>query len=249
MKQVLFMILEGDVKFLTSDTMDHREWYNSLGKDPNLFDEVIRGFILNNKIVYYKGSTFRYDDEVIKAAKMYTPYIRHSMNNPTLEACCGVTFTSPTEWEVVVKIQENEITGIASTPKEEVKQDTGPSFHIENNVQDEQFRKNAMIVTGVVIALSLISKIFLLQKQEILSLSHFFDLFLIVAQFALLGFSIYLYAKKKEIAKYTSIAASVVLILTFHIVDVILGILYFLFCVNQNIFISIINKIKGKKSS
>ena len=118
-------------------------------------------------------------------------------------------------------------------------------FQIANSMQDEKYTKNAIIVTIVVIVLSIISKIFLLQKQEILSLSHIFDLLLIIAQFGLLGYSIYGFHKKKEIAKYTSIAASIFLVFTFHIVDVVLGILYFLFCVNQNIFITCFQALKN----
>ena len=38
--KMLFMIYNGEIKFLNNSTMDHREWYDSLGGDPNLYDNT-----------------------------------------------------------------------------------------------------------------------------------------------------------------------------------------------------------------
>lgn len=255
MKQVLFMIINGEVKYNTDTSKDHREWYLSLGLDLNYFDSVVRGFIMNNRIIYYKGSNFMYDQEVIQAAKMYTPYIRYSLQNPTLEACCGITISSPSEWEPILKLQENEITGIqkSNTVKEKEQKETGPVLEIKNNLQDEKFTRLAIIVTISVFLLSLIVKIILFQKQNIVKADSFLDILLVILQFGLLGVTIYGYCKKKEFSKYTGIAASILLIFTFHLVDVLLGIFYFLFCVDQKIYSSLFQfikkQLKGKKSS
>ena len=33
--RILFMIIDDQVKYLTDNSMDHNEWYKSLGLDPN----------------------------------------------------------------------------------------------------------------------------------------------------------------------------------------------------------------------
>ncbi len=196
-----------------------------------------------------------YDQEVIQAAKMYTPYIRYSLQNPTLEACCGITFSSPSEWEPILKLQENEITGIQRTNPVEAKEikEVGPVLKIKNDIQDEKFVKVAIIVTVCVFIISLVVKILLFQKQDIVKMDSFLDILMVILQFGLLGITIYGYCKKKNFAKYTGLTASILLIFTFHFVDVLLGILYFLFCVDQKIYSSLFQfvkkQIKGKKSS
>jgi hypothetical protein len=82
------MIIDNQVKYLTNSSMDHREWYNSLGFDPNNFDNIVRGYVLENKIIFFKGMMFNYDEEVINKARIFTPSIRVSMNNPSLEVYC-----------------------------------------------------------------------------------------------------------------------------------------------------------------
>jgi hypothetical protein len=247
MKQALFMIIQGEVRYNMDTSKDHREWYLSLGLDPNLFDTIVRGFVMNNQIFYYKGSNFMYDQEVIQAAKMYTPYIRYSLQNPHLEACCGITFSSPTEWEPIMKIAENEITGISSTTtvSKETKE-TGSLLELKNNYQDEKFIKTAILVTSIVFVISLVFKIILFQKGMTLNTQNVMDILLVFLQFFLLGATIYGYLRKQMFPKYTGVAASILLVFTFHIVDILLGIFYFIFCVDQNIYVSFINIIKGK---
>ena len=118
MNKVLFMIINGEVKYNFDEKKDHKEWYISLGLDGNLFDSVIRGFVIDNKIIYYKGSNFMYDQEVIQAAKRYTPYIRYSLQKPNLEACCGIVFSNPTESENIssnaIKPSSSSIFSISS---------------------------------------------------------------------------------------------------------------------------------------
>ena len=258
MGKILFMIVDGQVQICTNEGMDHREWYNSLGLNPDNFDRIVRGFILDNRIIYYKGSNFMYDQEVIQAAKMYTPYIRHSFPDLVLEAYCGINFFSPTEWEPIMKIQENEITGIHSTPEEKPKEavEAGPILELKNDYMDGKFVKKAILVTGVVFIISLITKIILLKRGDILNLHNFMDILLIAGQFFALGATIYGYCTKKEYAKYTGVLASILLIFTFYFIDVLLGIFYFIFCVDYRIYIALIEfikktyqKIKDKKKS
>ena len=161
--RILFLIIGDEVKYLQNSNMDHREWYLSLGYDAKLFEQVVRGFISDNKIIFYKG-TFQYDDSVIAAAKKFTPHIRFTLNNTTLEPYCGLIISSfDSKWEPVLKINENEITGFQAAPQVVVPNkpvETGPVLEIKNDYTDEKFMKNALIVTGIVFVLCIVIKIY-----------------------------------------------------------------------------------------
>ena len=251
--RVLFMIIGDEVKYLAGSKMDHREWYVSLGYDQSNFDNIIRGYVLENKILFFKGMNFNYDQEVINAARRFSPSIRITLNNPNLEVYCGIIVNGyGQKWEPVLKINEDEITGIVpEPPKKEKKEvghvETGPIIEFKNNYEDPKFIKKATIVTGIVMVIVFIIKIVLFSKQEILQTSNRADILLSFLQIASLGATIYGYQKKLSYAKYLGVVASVLIILTLDVLDIIIGILYFLFNIDQNYFTNIINLIKGKK--
>ena len=247
--RVLFMIVNNQVQYLTNSTMDHREWYNSLGMDLNNFDNIVRGYVIENKIIFFKGMMFNYDEEVINAAKVFTTSIRNYLNNPSLEVYCGIIVNGQGQkWEPVVRINENEITGFVYNKPVEKKTkehiETGPVIELKNNYEDSKFIKKATIVSSIVLILVLIIKIVLFNKKEILQTSNFFDVLLSIGQVGLLGFVIYGYNKKIPSTKYIAIIASVLIILTLDIYDIIIGILYFLFNIDQNYFTNFIGLIK-----
>ena len=246
----LFMIIDNQVKVLPNTEMDHREWYLSLNLDPNNFENIIRGYVMDNKIVFFKGSTFGYDDEVYKAALMYSKAIRNYFNTPELEVCCGLIINSYTsKWEPILKIKEEEINSYTPVQKEEKKEipekELTSSIEFKNNYEDPKFIKNATIVTSIVLVLVLIIKIILFKEQKILQVTNPLDILLTIVQIALLGVSIYGYIYKKSFAKYLSLIASVVIVLTLDIYDIIIGVLYFLFSIDQNYFVKVIDLIKN----
>lgn len=249
--RILFMIINNQVRYLESPTGDHREWYLSLGLDPNNFDNVIRGFIMDNKIVFYKGSTFNYDQEVINAALIYSPSIRTYLNNPILKVYCGIMINGyNSKWEPVLEIKDEEINNYVPPVVKEEKKDyskveTGPVIEFKNDYNDPKFIKRAVIVTGIVLVLTLIVKIFLFQKQSVLQTRNFLDILLAVGQIALLGVTIYGYISKKSFTKYIGLIASVLIILTLDVFDIIIGILYFIFSIDQNYYIKLFNILKN----
>lgn len=250
MNRVLFMIVNNQIKYLTGSDMDHREWYNSLGLDINNFDNIVRGYVIDNKIIYFKGMMFNYDEEVIKAARVFTPSIRSYLGNPSLEVYCGIIVNGQGQkWEPVLRINENEITGFVQTKPVEIKNkeyiETGPVLELKNNYEDPKFIKTATIVTLIVLVLTLVLKIILFSKQELLQTRNSFDILLSIAQIGSLGFVIYGYNKKISYTKYIGIIASILIVLTLDVFDIIIGFLYFLFSIDQNYFIKVINFIKS----
>lgn len=247
----LFMIINNEFKYLAHTTMDHREWYTSLGYDPTYFDSVVRGYVVDHKIVFFKGMTFNYDEEVIKIARMYTPVIREVFQDSSLPAYCGIIVDSyGSKWEPVVHIVENEITGLpAAAPpvveKPKVQVESGPALELKNDYQDPAFCKKAALITSIFLGLSFLIKIYLFSQNQILQLQNFTDVLLSLAQIGILIYTIYGYHKRLSSAKYSGIVASVLLVLTLDFLDVLLGILYFLFSVDQNYFVTMINFVKG----
>ena len=252
MNRVLFMIVGNQVKYLTGSELDHREWYNSLGLDPNNFDNIVRGYVLENKIIFFKGMMFNYDEEVINAARVFTPSIRVALNNPSLEVYCGITVNGQGQkWEPVLRINENEITGfvqpkkVEEKPKEHI--ETGPMIELKNDYENPKFIKTASIVTGIVLVITIIIKIVLFSKKEILQVTNGFDVLLSFLQVIALGFVIYGYNKKIPYTKYIAMIASVLMILTLNIFDIIIGILYFVFNIDQRYFTKLFDLVKKNK--
>ena len=246
--RILFMIIDDQVKYLTDSNMDHREWYTSLGLDPNNYENIVRGFIMDGKMIFFKGSNFIYDNEVMMMAKRHAPGIRLALNN-NYEVYCGIEAHSlGGKWEPVVKINDNELTGVVQKkeePKEYVPKELESSIEFKNDYQDPKFIKRAIIVTIVVLILSLITNIVNIARDP--SKLDFLEVLFIGGQVACLVATIIGYLKKKETVKVTGILASALLILTFDIINIIIGIFYFVFSVDQGYFIKLINLIKRKK--
>ena len=252
--KILFIIIDDEVKYLTNSNMDHREWYVSLGLDEDNFDNIVRGFIMDGKIVFFKGSNFNYDEEVIKCAKKYAKGMRLTLNNPNLVVCCGIVIASYGEkWEPIMTLTENDLDDVIV--KEEVKKEEKtipkekrPLLEFNNNYEDPKFIKLAMIVTSIVLVLSIIIKIHLINIGR-LNLSNGLDLILCAVQIGLLIYSLYGYKTKNKYTKYLSLISGICLFLMFDIFDIIIGILYCLFIIDINYFTKLIETIKkmGKK--
>ena len=251
--KIQFMIINGDVQYLENSTIDHREWYISLGGNPNDFEQVIRGFIMDNKIVFFKGLNFNYDQQVMNAAIMYSEKIKQAMNNPNLEVYCGITISSyGAKWEPVLKINDNELQ--KEKKEEQIVNDkafqnqyghidNSSMLEIKNDYNDEKFLKKGSLVTIIIMAISILNSLFFQTIGRAVIVSKF-DVFLSILQVILLGLCVYLYKQKNKYVKYVAIATSIVMIFTFNLISIILGIIYLLFTIDQKYFQKIENLIK-----
>lgn len=103
--RVAFMIIENEVIFLRNSSMSHFEWYLSLGLPSDKFDEIIRGYYKEGRIIFYKGD-FLYDDEVIEVAKCYGDYIRQEVGDADALLFAGVKKGEIGEvWDPVIEIK------------------------------------------------------------------------------------------------------------------------------------------------
>ena len=88
-KRIAFMIIDNEIMFLEHSTMSHYEWYISLNYKKENFKNIVRGYIIDSRAVFYKGD-FYYDDEVIKKAKEYGELIKKKYKIKKLELWVGV---------------------------------------------------------------------------------------------------------------------------------------------------------------
>lgn len=241
--RILFMIIDDKVTFLQDSTMDHREWYLSLGLDPNNFNNVVRGFIDNGKAVFYKGENFNYDEIVIKAARKYGVDIRKALNQMNLEICCGVLIDGyNAKWEPIVKINEEELEQVVEVKQEDKEKQINSNFDnkqvidFNNNYDDSKFISRAIKVTILTLVLSIIVKVILVCTSKI-SFGNFYELLLVLGQVGFLIAALIGYTRKNKNTKYLCIAASVMLVLMFDFLDVVMGVLYFVYSVDEDYYI------------
>ena len=250
----LFFILDGQLKCIADEKMDHREWISSLGLPLDNFENIVRGYVIDGKIVFFKGSTFNYDDEVYKDAIMYGPMIRDICGNSSLPICCGILIEAyGSKWEPIVVVSEDDINkGIAPKPevkekKEYVSKETGPVIEIKNDYENPEFIKKAFIVTTFVFAITIILQMYFYSFGNF-KLGSLVDMLLSLGQVGCFGYAMYMYKNNNGMAKYVSIAGAVLLMLSFNLLAIVVGILYLLFCIDQNYFTKIINMINKKKN-
>ena len=206
--RILFLIYNNEVKYLQNSNMDHREWFLSLGGKQEEYEQLIRGFIMDGKVLFFKGSEFKYDNE---------NEIENYVEKP-------------------IKVPE----------KKEIKEfHQEPVLEFKNNYEDEKFIKVATTFTTVILVLTVIAKVVLISTKK-MNPSSFGEILLILAQVLTLIGTIYGYKKKKEFTKYLSLLAAISIILTFDLFDIIIGIIYFIFSVDQGYFVSLENFIKEK---
>lgn len=255
--RILFIIFNNQIQYCHDPNSDHRNFYQSLGGNPNDYENTIKGYIFKDKIVFFKNN-LTYDEEVINMAKRCAPAMKQQLNNPYLKVCCGINpGQNGTAWEPILTLNDSELTGYVTNKEIEQKQqaikeserqqriarETTTVVDFKNNYDDPKFIKFAIIFTIVILVLTVLSKLYLvyISEENITGLTKF----LMVAQILLLIGTLIGYIQKKEYSKYLGIGATVALVMMFNIIDIIIGVINFLFTVDQGYIVSILNS--GKK--
>ena len=256
--QIIFVIFNNQIHYSQDPNIDYRQLYLSVGGDDNTYDAAIKGIIVKDKIIFFKGN-FTYDKDVIDMACKCAPLIKEQVNNPYLKVYCGINRQDEgTAWEPIMEIKDEELTGFVTEKtinEEELKQKelekqerinrkTEDIVEFKNNYEDPKFINFARLFTLVILGLTILSKFILITTKKI-DLSSAWIMILIIAQIALLVVTLLGYLGKKPSAKYTGIAASLALVFMFSFFDVILGVVNLLFTIDQGYILSAITA--GKK--
>lgn len=84
-----FIILNGSLEFLPEGSaMSHFEYCQSKGLEKNVFNEITRGYYLNEKLVFYKDN-FIFDDNLINEALEYVDEIASIVSSNEFEIYFG----------------------------------------------------------------------------------------------------------------------------------------------------------------
>ena len=102
--RVAFMYINDEILYLENSSMGHIDWYKSLGYDENNFNNIVRGYYKNGRIIFYKGD-FIYDDETIICAEKIYKDIMVKVNDMDAEVWVGVLKGEVgKEWEPIKRI-------------------------------------------------------------------------------------------------------------------------------------------------
>ena len=258
-QKILFIIYNGEIKFLQNSPMDHREWYQSLGGNMEEYDNVIRGYIIDNMIIFFKAN-LNYDNEVIALATKMGLKMKQQLNRPDMRICCGINPGQNGEkWEPIMEIKDEELEGYKSEEeieKEKQKEmqkaqlaalkdpNATPIVEFKNNYEDPKFTKSATIFTIVMLGIALISKAIMIQNKTMM-MSNRWNFILFVVQIGSYILSIVFYNKKNPKAKVFAVISAVSSIVIFALADVVIGILTLLFAMDYTIFIKATDSLKS----
>lgn len=280
--RILFIVINGEIKFIKNPTMDHKEWFQSLGGNMEEYDDTIRGFVMEGKIIFCKAN-LNYDSEVIDfATKMAIP-MKKQLNKPDLKVCCGIDpGQNGGKWEAILFLNEKDLEGYVAPEKgipemtedvilqrkanepvpktspetdqeaipemeeqleiqkqkelEEAQRKANeppaePIIEFKNDIKDSNFTKQAVNFTIKMLVVAVITKAILIGTGKILTDSRW-NMLLIFVQIGTLVFSIVGYSQHNSKTRYFALAGSIASIFLFDLIDIIIGVLIFLFTID-----------------
>lgn len=87
--RVAFIIYKGEIQYLAHSTFSHEEWCRSLGITDQEFSSLVRGYVRDNRIVYYQGD-FAWNEEVLQTALSTYSQIASALCLEDYSVYCGV---------------------------------------------------------------------------------------------------------------------------------------------------------------
>ena len=88
-RRIAFMIIDDEVNLLRNSEMSHYEWAKTLEISEEKFNLITRGYVFENRIVFYKGN-FDFDEQVILEANKYAEEIKNACNLTTCSVYVGL---------------------------------------------------------------------------------------------------------------------------------------------------------------
>ena len=254
-EKILFMIINDEIKFLTNPNKDHREWFLELGGKEEDYSKIIKGYIMNGMIIFFKDN-FNYDMEVMNIAKKCAPLIRKQLGRPNLKVCCGIQpGQNGSSWEPIMTLTEEELSGAAIDVEEEQKEllrreeerkreeeirsraTDNKIIEFKNDWEDPKFIKYATTFTLIILFAIIISKIILLANKTIILENNRWMQLLVIVQIIAPIITILGYRLKRPNAKYCGVATTLASFFFFDIIDIVIGAFNLFFTVDQRYII------------
>ena len=262
--RLLFIVMNNEIKFKEDDGTDHKEWYQSLGGDMAEYDNVIRGYVMEGKIIYFKAN-LNYDGDVIEFATKTGIKMKKQLNNFDLKICCGIDpGHDGSKWEPILVLKDEDLDGYKTEEDfqkeaEEAEKkkmiealkdhDTKPIVEFKNDEEDPKFIKLATTFTLVMIGVAFFSKLIMIHNKTFMT-SNRWNSLLILAQFGGFILTIVGYRMKMSKTKLFAFISAVASIFMFDFFDIIIGILTALFTMDHKLVLQILDGVKsvGKQS-
>lgn len=251
MDKILFIIYQGEIRFVPNKSMSCKQYYLSLGGSIKDYDHLIRGMITDGKILFMK-TNYQYDSEVVSVAKKCAPLIKEKLNMPNLITCCGIVKgIGKSPWKPALVLEDTEEPVINQEQREllervEYQKTPTPStnenvvLEIKNDISDQQFAKYAARFSFYLLLATIGAKV-LLHFQHKLDLDNRFILLLVVVQILSLILCIFGYRKQKKRTFIFGLTATAALFLLLDIYDIIIGSITLLFTVDQTYIVHMID--------
>ncbi len=103
--RIAFIIVDNEIKYLRNSSLSHKEWCLSLGISDESYNNLVRGYIKDNEIVYYQGD-FKYNDYVIKVCTDTYERVAKDNNLKDYSVYCGVIKGKIGEkWKPILKVK------------------------------------------------------------------------------------------------------------------------------------------------
>ena len=254
----LFIVVNDEIKFMLDDGTDHKEWYQSLGGDMAEYDNVIRGYVMEGKIIYFKAN-LNYDGEVIEFATKTGIKMKQQLNDNSLKVCCGIEpGRDGAKWEPILVLKDEDLDGYQSEEEiqkaiedEEKKkmieslkdENAKPIVEFKNDEDDPRFIKLATTFTLVMIGLAFLSKLFLIHNRT-MQMSNRWNSLLVIGQFGGFVLTFVGYRTKTSKTKLFAFISSVASIFMFDFIDIIIGILTALFTMDHKLVLKMLDGAK-----
>ncbi len=106
--RVAFIVYKDKIQYLKNSEMSHKEWCDSLGIKDIEFDNIVRGYINEERIVYYQGD-FEYNQNTIDVSKNTYKQIVKDLDIVNYNVYCGVIkgeIGKP--WDPIIKIADEK---------------------------------------------------------------------------------------------------------------------------------------------
>ena len=91
------MIINNKLYFLTNSTKSHYEWAKEFNLTTEDFNNITRGYCLNNDIIFYKGN-FEFDEQIINDAKIFASKIKKFCNIDSAKIFAGLDIGNGDIW-------------------------------------------------------------------------------------------------------------------------------------------------------
>lgn len=102
---IAFVVYNNEIKYLKDSMLSYEAWCDTLGIDKVSFNKLIRGYIMNNEIIYYQGD-FEYNEEVINTCVDTYETIAKDNNLVNYSVYCGVVKGKVGEiWKPILKVK------------------------------------------------------------------------------------------------------------------------------------------------